>query len=358
MAAVRRSAAVVALCLLAPSQARAEDPPCWVRSGSCPQWPPDRYLLGVGIGDVARQGLADATEAAASRAFAALARQIRVDVDASLWVSAFETAGGGGEAVSEEVRTTARLLLEGAETRERWQDPDGRSVHALAVLDRQAFGRRNVAGASAADAQLRRALAASGEAEGRGDVMEAVGLLTEAHAHALEVERRLDLVRIVAREPGPAPAAASAELAFRLDGLKDRLGVAVRIDEKGYGRGGPVVRDAVLEALGARGVRVLEERQGKRGRRGKAGGVALVVEGQASAEHSSSVSSKLHFALARGVLRVVRPRDGKVLATVEKEVKGAGRDEAHAKDQALRKLAAEVAAEVAGATAVALGGGG
>ena len=178
----------------------------------------------------------------------------------------------------------------------------------------------------------------------------AIRLLTEARTHALEGERRLAQARIVAGEPGMRPAAASAELSSRLQGLEEHLGVAVQIDEKGHGKAGPVVRDAILAALAARGVRVVKAGRGK-------GGAALAVRGTASAEHSSSVSKRLHFARARGVFQVVRPSDGTVLVTVEKEVKGGGRNEGHAKDKALRALAKEVAGEVAGAVAGVLGGG-
>ena len=342
----------------APAQAD-QGPPCWVRPGRCAELPLARYVVGVGLGDPRQEGPAAAQASAQARALAAIATQLRVDVDSRLWVSAFERDGAGSEGVQEEVRTTARLILEGVELRGHWQDPATGALYLLAVLDRDAAGQRLGDAARGRSLLLGKALAGAQAAEAEGRLFEALRLLREARDHAAEVEARSDLCRLVGRDPGLTPAASVAEADRRLRGTAARVGVAVSIEEPGRKKGGAVVTGAVLQALSDRRVQVVA---------GGKEGVSMAVlrlEGSVTVERTGKLGPKLETARARCALRIARSADGQVPATFEREAKGAGKSRAAAAAGALRRLADEaaglMAAQVASAIererAAALGGG-
>jgi LPP20 lipoprotein len=111
--------------------ASAPSTPDWV-SGKSAKYPDSRYLVG--------RGQADTQEDARNRARADLAKILEVGVSAkSSDVTSFSSGAEGAKTesqVSRSIVTRTEQIVRGIQIPEGWQDPQGKSYYALAVLPR------------------------------------------------------------------------------------------------------------------------------------------------------------------------------------------------------------------------------
>jgi len=220
-------------------------PPDWV-TGPSSQYPPERYVTGVGV--------AEDRASADARARAAIAAvfETRVAAVSKVREEEVRSAGAGRDgtasslSVSQEVVAVTAAVLEGATIAAAWTDPAGQ-VHALAVLDR-----------AAAAGTLRARIA-----EGDRAAVEALARLPKEADRAAgarlgyrissHLGRRAGLaVRLRALEP-EADAALPAALADAAAAARRALSaVTVRVDATGPGA--EPVAAAVARALLAVGL--------------------------------------------------------------------------------------------------------
>ncbi len=128
-----------AACAAAPKRAAADlkgPKPDWVDSSSM-EYPREKYLTGVGMGDD-RQTAEDRARAEISKVFSTV-----VTVNTNLTESETNASKNGAndnqfqQNISQNVQTVSKKALEGVEIVENWQDPATRSHYALAVLERE-----------------------------------------------------------------------------------------------------------------------------------------------------------------------------------------------------------------------------
>ncbi len=321
--------------------------PCWVGSSDCPGWSTDRYLIGVGAGE--RAGVGARLERATNRAYAALARQIKVGVKASLWIAAFESPQGTGEKVSEELRTTARILLEGAEIKGRWTGPS--AVHVLVALDRRVFAERAAELGVRKAAAISQLIATADEAEAAGRRLEALRALSGARCMSMEAESRWEIARLVSPltriDP---PAHSSGQLATRASQASSRVRVVPRIDLVGKAAADrPVVVEAVLRELTRLNITVSHGSAAT-----PTDALTLYLQGTVSADPPREIAPSLYVARASASLKLMS-QDGQILFGVIESDKGGGEQKMRAQVRALELLAPKVAASVVRSLGPALG---
>lgn len=121
--------------MLCVSGAQAGSRPDWV-DGASRQYPREKYLVGVGMGDD-RAAASDRARSEISKIFTTL-----VDVTTNLNESestakqGSKTENSFSQAISQSLKTASRKALEGVEVVENWKDGGTMQQYALAVLDR------------------------------------------------------------------------------------------------------------------------------------------------------------------------------------------------------------------------------
>ncbi|OGR99317.1 MAG: hypothetical protein A2V88_03825 [Elusimicrobia bacterium RBG_16_66_12] len=121
--------------LLCVPAAKAGSRPDWV-DGNSRQYPRDKYLVGVGMGDD-RATASDRARSEISKIFTT-----NVNVTTNLNESESSSKQGSktensfSQAISQSLQTASRKVLEGVEVAENWKDGATMQQYALAVLDR------------------------------------------------------------------------------------------------------------------------------------------------------------------------------------------------------------------------------
>ncbi len=209
--------ALLSLLLLAcaGSGSRENPPqPDWV-NGPSAQFPVTRYLLGRGEGR--------SREQATERARADLARNIEVQVAAHSrdLVSATRSRRGDEEAATEvqqaasqEIQTSTRQLLRGAQVSDLWQSPEDGRWHVLVTLDRLRTARDLRDEIGRLDEATR---AAVNRARNSDDLLLKLAAAREAVA---KQRRRVELQRVL---NVVSPTGASLPPRWRLADLEDEL---------------------------------------------------------------------------------------------------------------------------------------
>ncbi len=117
------------------SAAWAGPKPDWL-DGSSMEYPRERYLVGIGLGDD-QASAKDRSRGEIARVFSSL---VTVTTDLSEAESTVKTgeksAATFSQSVSQNVQTASKKLLEGVDVVETWQDPATKQHYALAVLER------------------------------------------------------------------------------------------------------------------------------------------------------------------------------------------------------------------------------
>ncbi len=222
-------------------------PPDWL-TGQARDYPPERYLTGIGEG---RQA-----STARDRARADLAKSFEVAIaETSSDLSEFRDEGSGRSSrqrISRDIRTRTFQVLEGVEIAELWFDPVGRRYHALAVLQRDRARRSLIAQIDPLDRQTADYLE-------RADAADRLGRIAYL-ARAIELQRRRErlqrLLRVVDTSGRGRPARWSIEaLTALLDTAFDGLRVERRVEACDEGDRAAVAR-ALDSGLARAGVEV------------------------------------------------------------------------------------------------------
>jgi hypothetical protein len=220
-------------------------PPDWV-AGASAQFPPERFVTGVGVAE--DRGSAEArARAAISAVF-----ETRVASVSRVKEEEVRTKAAGRDATASKIETSQDVVavtaavLEGASIAAAWTDPSGQ-VHALAVLDRAAASEVIRRRLGEGDASTVEALARLGKepdrAEGARLAFRITALLGRRDGLAVRL-RALDPSADTAPPPATADASGAAQRAL--------ASTTVRVDATGPGA--DAVAAAVARALLAVGL--------------------------------------------------------------------------------------------------------
>jgi hypothetical protein len=183
-----------------------------VHAGDCPRWKDDPRASGLGPGFLVGVGSApgegpDAISSARQRALAAIAEQIRVQVQSSVRSEDNAVVRNGVSTettrVDAAVRTDSSLVLDGAEDKESCTERG--TTHVLTALDRKLFvaNARQRLGRRAEELKALEKKCASLVADSRG--MDAAALFEEAAVVVEGMDEDVSVIRIVGKvEPGVA----------------------------------------------------------------------------------------------------------------------------------------------------------
>lgn len=223
-------------------------PPEWL-NGRSGLYPEQAFLAGIGVGEDRLR--------AEDRARLELAKIFRVDISARDVSSETAIVGGGQsdyrqEASSRLVAITRRLL-EGVRIAEVWRDPDNGSWHALAVLERSRVAPALRDEIAALDRRI-------GEEVRGGETATSPLRRLTAFRSALRLQQQRDGLAADLRVVDPVavfeePVLPPGELAARVTRLVGEVKLAVALENDR----GEIVRDAVVRALGAEGLRLVPE---------------------------------------------------------------------------------------------------
>jgi hypothetical protein len=196
--------------------ASAPSTPDWV-NGKSAKYPDNQYLVG--------RGQADAQEDARNRARADLAKILEVGVSAkSSDVTSFNSGAEGAKTesqVSRSIVTRTEQIVRGIQIPETWQDPQTKSVYALAVLPRSQAAMGLRADIDRLDAATRGYVAGARSAP---DLLAQVASASRALDSQRErdaVQRTLQVIDVTGL--GVAPEQNSGQLAADLDALLKRV---------------------------------------------------------------------------------------------------------------------------------------
>jgi hypothetical protein len=305
-------------------------PPDWV-GGPSPQYPPERYVTGVGVAEDRSSAEARARAAIAAVFETRLAAVSRVKEEEVRATTAGRESTTAKLAMSQEVVAATAAVLEGTTIAAAWTSPTGQ-VHALAVLDRVA----------AAEVIRRRIV------EGDGAVVEALARLEKAPDRAAAARLGYRIAALLGRRDGlalrlralepasqTAPPAAMAEASTTA--RRALAGATVRVDAKGPGS--DAVAAAVARALLAVGL----------GTVGPNPKPDLIVTVQVE-ESPAVVAGAWTTARSAARARVAREGSAEAWAEVAESAKGTA---THA-DEAARRAAAALAKQVEDRLAEAL----
>lgn len=121
--------------LLCASAAKAGSRPDWI-DGASRQYPRDRYLVGVGMGDD-RAVASDRARAEISKIFTTqVSVTTNVNEAEATSKQGSKTENSFSQAISQSLQTVSKKMLEGVEVVENWKDGATMQQYALAVLDR------------------------------------------------------------------------------------------------------------------------------------------------------------------------------------------------------------------------------
>lgn len=295
--------------------------PEWLNSRSR-HYPEQAFLTGVGSGEERRS--------AEDRARLEIAKVFQVDIRAREYssetaISQGETSSYRQEAASRLVATSGRLLA-GVQIAEVWRDPQSRTWHALAVLDRL----RAAGALRDAIAPLDRRIGA--ELELARQATTPLRSLAP-YRRALRLERqRSALVADLRVVDGLAmvdePQLPTGELAARIARATAGLKVAVTLDDDR----GEIVRAALVRAMAAEGLALVPELE-----------CTLLLRGHieiGDGGHSDGVAWRT--ATARVEVLENRQLFDTLLATVREGSGDGGRAETLARELLGRQLAAKV----------------
>ena len=132
---MKRTPWIIMSVMLCAAGAKADSRPDWV-DGTSRSYPREKYLVGVGVGDD-RATASDRARSEISKIFTT-----NVNVTTNLHESETNSRAGAktensfSQAISQNLQTASKKVLEGVELAENWKDSGTMQQYALAVLDR------------------------------------------------------------------------------------------------------------------------------------------------------------------------------------------------------------------------------
>jgi hypothetical protein len=313
--------------------------PAWTRGTIPDEYPRDRFLVGLGIvGHIWEPARGE--EPGRTAALADIARQLRAEVRSETTVHTWErTHVDSGTRIDDEASVQSSLTLEGVQVVARCFDPQATTFYTLAVVEREALGRRLRQELEEADGRCRRALEEARRLEGAGQLLEAMAQARSALEAAAQAERFGQTLQAVEPKAAPPPFADRVTVNAYLEQLRARARVG--IDAVGADA---MLADAVAQAIAQSGLGV-GATPGPRGP-----GTREVLRVRVRMEDLGSSQSRL----VRGALVVrvavridlIRPETGTALDTFRLERTGGGRDEASGRQRAEGELATALRAEL------------
>lgn len=230
--------------------------PQWTQTHRHPEYPQNRYILGVGASE---EGMEDAREQARLE----VVRQIRVRVKSEVEHRKEAFGFGEQEAIREQSKELSQQIVDekvsGIRIVETARE-EGR-YYALAALDRIRFADALEAELFQKDREVRRLLEEAGEFAEEGKVPKALESLSQAYGLSLEASARLALYRAVAPVPEMAEILPPSQVLSRIREVVSGLRMEKVSGDGQEGKEGdelarPLVVRVVGEGTPVKGVKV------------------------------------------------------------------------------------------------------
>ncbi len=248
----------LALPVLGACGPRSVRSPDWLLAESA-QYPPSRYLTGVGAAPTAG-GVAEARQAAATSARVELVQTIEVHVEHTqrLDRQSMRTETGGTErarlaveaessALSSFTRTSTDQIVRGIELKEQYHDEARGVIYVLAVLDKPQAAVRLVEEIQDLDRQVAALVSDGRIREQENDLLAAIRRYREALNLALKANVLMDQLRLVDMQRARTLVRqnSSRQVAALLSEVFSRYGLYVSLED--YPQLAATVRQALVE---------------------------------------------------------------------------------------------------------------
>lgn len=322
-----------AICLLVAATATLFSPgavadcPEWTRGRTPGEYPPNRFLVGMGV----VPGIWDAArgeEAGKAAAQSEIAKQLEVKVVAQTEMHEEAISGHSSVlSVHESAKVGTSLVLPGARVALRCLDAKTTTFYLLSVLDRQDAAVRVVAGIVAANKRGTDDLEAAEAALALNDPLAAVPPLGRAASAQLNVQSQsVVLLALVAGE-APAPFASYSKISGLIAKVMSRTRVVFAIDDPD----GALV-PALTESLSRRNIQI-----------GTTSAQSLVsLVGKIEVVRLGQAAYGGIVVRVRASVAISRMDTGAVIATVVKEESAGAASEADARRKASTAVARAV----------------
>lgn len=310
-----------------PAQAHAACPD-WTRTGQTPEYPRDRYLVGMGVAsNVPNQAAGD--EPAKAAAMADMAKQVLSQVSATTTIEAQATSGAGSRTnVKEKNELKSSIKLPDAQVVARCFDPQQATMYALAVVERGAAIQRITATINAAAENATTEMSAINGALKKNAFMTAIDHLKPAREAVDEAETQLIILRAMGGAyKGKAPSRSDFKDLARVVRSKTRVTLVPT------GDGGKQVAAAIMERLTKMGVEVQSSERGA--------AVVITIDVSERALVASAIAAGVSAQESADV-QVRRTDTDAVVAGFQKDGRGVGRADADARSKAFTNLATAI----------------
>lgn len=167
----------------------AGGPPGWVKSRKVPEYPKEKYILGIGSGPSLKVAQAGARED--------IAEQIRVNVHRTFQAKYKETEEKLREEVEGVVSSSVNMTLEGVETVEQWYDEKNGRYYVLAVLSRSLACLDALGRLKDAEAKAKEYFEYGKKARKKGDLGGALDNFLKAKRSLLDAEGARGIAQVV-----------------------------------------------------------------------------------------------------------------------------------------------------------------
>jgi len=222
------------MAFIIPSAASARRAPDWI-DGASKKYSEPRYFIGVGAVPMGRGGKKQQLQMAGDRARGEIAKTLRakvqVETRAERTVTGTQKGRGRKDTQSRSqmkdvVRTSTSEILDGVEIKQYYRDKKGKTLYALAILDRIKAARRLEDSVNIVKGELLAEMEIGESLQTEGRLLPAIGHYNNALGLAGQIRRTNELISVL-KPAGPSPFASAAnyetDIRRIISGIRKRI---------------------------------------------------------------------------------------------------------------------------------------